>query len=270
MKLEKRMKKSIMNIALFASNVVGHEIVKFFGENNEPLACLILDSNDEKGLNVQIIADSGIKDHNKIFYSDSLYKKETQDTLKMMNLDLAILAWWPYIIKKDLIKIPKFGYLNFHPSYLPYNRGKDPNFWSIIENVPFGVSIHFVDTGIDSGDIVFQSVINKSCEDTGKTLYEKALKEIVKLFKDNFQQIKSGKIPRKPQDLNHGSFHRRSELNLASMIDLDKSYRARDLLNIIRARTFYPHPAAYFVEGGEKYEVRIDIKRVSIKGGAEQ
>ncbi len=53
------------------------------------------------------------------------------------------------------------------------------------------------------------------------------------------------------------------------MIDLDKSYKARDLLNIIRARTFYPHPAAYFVDGGEKYEVRIDIKRVSKKGGAE-
>ena len=259
------MKKSIINIGLFANDVVGYETAKYFGENNEPLACLILDSKDEKELNVQILADSGIKDHNKIFYSDSLYKKETQDRLKMMNLDLAILAWWPYIIKKDLIEIPKFGCLNFHPAFLPYNRGKDPNFWSIIEDVPFGVSIHFVDTGIDSGDIVFQSVINKSWEDTGRTLYEKSLKEIVKLFKDNFKQIKSGKISRKPQDLKHGSFHRRSELDLASMIDLDKCYRARDLLNIIRARTFYPHPAAYFFDNGEKYEVRIGIKKVSKK-----
>jgi len=269
MKLEKRMKKSVINIALFASNVVGHEIAKIFGENNVPLACLVLDSKDEKGLNVQIKADSGINGHNKIFYSDLLYKKETQDTLKMMNLDLSILAWWPYIIKKDLMKIPKFGCLNFHPSYLPYNRGKDPNFWSIVEDVPFGISLHFVDTGIDSGDIAFQLVIKKSWEDTGKTLYEKALNEIVKLFKDNFKQIISRKIPRKPQDLNHGSFHKRSELDSASMIDLDKNYKARDLLNIIRARTFYPHPAAYFFDDGEKYEVRIDIKRVSKKGGSE-
>ena len=258
-----------MNIALFAADIVGHEVAKFFGENNEPLTCLILDSKDKKGLNAQILADSGIKEHNRVFYSGSLYKEETLNILKQMKLDLGILAWWPYIIKENLIKIPQIGFLNFHPSYLPYNRGKDPNFWSIVEDVPFGVSLHFVDTGIDSGDIAFQSVIEKSWEDTGKTLYEKSLKEIIKLFKDNFRQIKSGKIPRKPQDFSRGSFHRRSELDSASMIDLDKSYRARDLLNIIRARTFYPHPAAWFVDNGEKYEVRIEIKRASKKGDTE-
>lgn len=258
-----------MNIALFAADIVGHEVANFFGEKNEPLTCLILDSKDKKGFNAQILADSGIKENNRVFYSDSLYKEETLNILKKMNLDLAILAWWPYIIKDDLTKMCKIGCLNFHPSYLPYNRGKDPNFWSFVEDVPFGVSLHFVDSGIDSGDIAFQSVIEKSWEDTGKTLYEKALKEIVKLFKNNFQQIKSGKIPRKPQDLRRGSFHRRRELDLASMIDLDKSYKARDLLNIIRARTFDPHPAAWFVDNGEKYELRIEIKRVSKNGDAE-
>lgn len=255
------MEKKVMNIALFAADRVGFEVAKFFSENNEPLTCLVLDSKDTKGLNAQILADSGIKEHNRIFYSDSLYKEEILHALKKMDLDLIILAWWPYILKEDLLKIPKIGCLNFHPSYLPYNRGKDPNFWSIVEETPFGVTLHFADIGIDSGDIAFQSLIDKSWEDTGKTLYEKETKEILSLFKNNFQQIKSGNIPRKPQDLSRGSFHRRRELEAASRIDLEKSYKARDLLNIIRARTFYPYPAAWFIDNGKKYEVQIKITK---------
>lgn len=47
------------------------------------------------------------------------------------------------------------------------------------------------------------------------------------------------------------------------MIHLEEEYRARDLLNKIRARTFEPFPAAYFMEDGEKYEVRVTIQKVT-------
>lgn len=125
-----------------------------------------------------------------------------------MQLDLIILAWWPYILKEALIKIPKIGCLNFHPSYLPYNRGKHPNFWSLVEDVPFGVSLHFVDTGIDSGSIAFQKIVPKSWEDTGKTLHEKGKREIVKLFQEKVRAKKprssssfSGSITNAPFNL---------------------------------------------------------------------
>jgi methionyl-tRNA formyltransferase len=252
-----------MNIALFAADTVGYEVAKIFAEENESLTCLILDSKDRKGLNAEIIAVSGIKDSKRIIYSQKLYQHNILYKLRKLKLDLSILAWWPYIMKERLINIPKKGCLNFHPSYLPHNRGKDPNFWAIIENVPFGVSIHFVDAEIDSGDIAFQSYIETSWEDSGKTLYEKATREIIKLFKNNFSRIKSGDIPRKPQELKQGSFHKRKELESASKLDLNEIYTGRDLLNILRARTFQPYPAAWFVDKGKKYEVRLQIKKVN-------
>ena len=64
-----------------------------------------------------------------------------------------------------------------------------------------------------------------------------------------------------PQE-GEGTFHLGKEIYQNSFIDLEKQYRARDLLNIIRARTFAPFPAAYFTEAGDKYEVRIEIKKV--------
>jgi len=251
-----------MKIGLFAADTVGNEVAKFFGENKELLACLVLDSRDRKGLNSEIIKNSGIADHGKIFYSDSLYEEHTLNALRSLELDLILLSWWPYILKKSLKEIPRLGCLNFHPSYLSYNRGKHYNFWTIVEDTPFGVTLHWVDEGIDTGDKAFQSPIEKSWEDTGETLYYKAQKEIVRLFREKFPEIKRGNIPRIPQDLSKGSFHRNNELEEASRIDLDRNYKARDLLNIFRARTFRPYPGAWFIDNEVKYEVRVEITRV--------
>ena len=233
-----------MNIGLFAADIVGLQVARFFGENKEPLACLVLDSKDRKGLNAEIIKSSGLTDPTRIFLSDQLEREDTLKVLRNLELDLILLAWWPYILKKQVIEIPRLGCLNFHPSYLPYNRGKHYNFWTIVEDTPFGVTLHWVDEGIDTGDIAFQSRIEKTWEDTGETLYYKAQEEIVKLFMEKFPEIKRGNIPRIPQDLNKGSFHKSNELEKASEIDLNRYYKASDLLNILRARTFPPHPGA--------------------------
>jgi methionyl-tRNA formyltransferase len=249
-----------MNIGLFAACSVGHEVAQFFGENREPLACLVLDANDTGGLNAQIIEVSRCA-RNRVYLSDALYTEQTMAALREMKLDLIILAWWPHILKESLLKIPRIGCLNFHPSYLPYNRGKHYNFWAIIEDVPFGVTIHWVDEGIDSGDIAFQSAIEKSWEDTGETLFYKAQHEIIRLFKEKFPEIKLGHTPKIPQNLSKGSVHNAAEIDEASKIDLHKSYKARDLLNILRARTFPPHPGAWFIDNGIKYEVRVEIIR---------
>ena len=174
-----------MNIALLAARNVGHEIARFFGENKEPLACLVLDAKDTSGLNSEIIECSGVAKTN-VLYSDTIHEERTLAAFRTMSLDLIILAWWPYLIKETLLEIPRIGCLNFHPSFLPYNRGKHFNFWAIVEDAPFGVTIHFADKGIDSGDIVFQSAIEKTWEDTAETLYHKAQCEIVRLFKENF------------------------------------------------------------------------------------
>ena len=253
-----------MKLALFAANVVGREVARFLGAEGEPPACLILDSRDPDGLNAQIVESSGVAE--PIFYSDLLGEPRTLEALRALDLDLAILAWWPYIIKPELISIPRLGCLNFHPSYLPYNRGKHYNFWALVESAPFGVTLHWVAEGVDCGDIAFQSRVETTWADTGATLYQKAQQEIIRLFKDSYPAIKAGNIPRVPQDLECGSFHFARELEETSRIELDKTYTARDLLNLLRARTFPPYPAAWFVADGEKYEVRVEIRRTGDEG----
>lgn len=189
--------------------------------------------------------------------------QQLQDVILYSNIsyEFGFLIWWPWIIDVPLIQLPRRGFINTHPSLLPFNRGKHYNFWTIVEQAPFGVSLHFVEEGIDCGDIIAQASIPYGWEDTGATLYSAASRAMIDLFKNVYPYIREGSFSRKPQDLSRGSFHRSSELEVASKIDLESRYLARDLLNLLRARTFPGHPACWFKDNDQIYEVRVEIKR---------
>ena len=193
-----------------------------------------------------------------------IFESETQlqkDLCGLGPFDLGVLAWWPKILTHSMLKLTSGGFINTHPSLLPYNRGKNYNFWALVEESPFGVSLHYVDEGIDNGDIISQSKISYTWEDTGETLYSKASSAMVELFKETYPKIRSSTIPRVAQDRNKGSFHYAKEIDLASKIDLNKNYSARELINLLRARTFTGYPSCYFEDDGEAYEITVNIKR---------
>lgn len=191
------------------------------------------------------------------------YASESQvaDMARGLDIDLGITAWWPFILKDQLLALARNGFINTHPSMLPFNRGKHYNFWAIVERCRFGVSLHFIGTGIDSGDIVAQREIAVDWTDTGGTLYDKAQAAMVELFVEAYPVIRTGRHARIPQDLTQGSFHRSVEIEPASRIELDRTYRARDLLDLLRARTFDGKPGCWFEEDGLRYEARIEVRR---------
>lgn len=180
------------------------------------------------------------------------------------RFDLGLLAWWPKIISPAVMALAERGFVNTHPSLLPYNRGKHYNFWALVEEAPFGVTLHYVDENVDSGDVVAQQPIPYDWEDTGETLYLKAGQVMIDLFKSSYPTLRQGALPRIPQDPNRGSLHYAKEIDVASKIDLDRTYTARELLNLLRARTFPGYPACRFEENGAMYEISVNIKRKSV------
>jgi len=247
-------------IAIFADKQVGKKTIEFL-LGNYPAHIKYLVIVDEHSEIPTLLLDAGFE-RDLIFFSKDLYSEDVINKVKRIKIDYILLAWWPFIVKKPIFSLPKIGILNFHPSLLPYNRGKHYNFWTIVEDTPFGVTIHFVDESIDGGDIVFQKSIIKSWEDTGESLYNKAQNAMIELFTQNYGKIVKGEYHKIKQDEKIGSFHYGKELEQASEIFLEKDYSAKQLLNLLRARTFLPYPSCYFFDEGKKYEVRIEIKEV--------
>ena len=119
------------------------------------------------------------------------------------------------IISENIIKKLKKPIFNIHLSYLPFNRGAHPNFWSFIENTPAGVSIHKIDKGIDTGNVIFRKKIyfNTSLNkfSTFKKTYNFLFLEAEKLFKKNFNKIYNKKY-KKILSNHKGTFHYKKDL----------------------------------------------------------
>ena len=192
-----------------------------------------------------------------IFTSEEALIRDLQN---LGPLDLGLLAWWPNLVSNKIINLTKLGFINTHPSLLPFGRGKDPNYWAIVDQTPYGVSLHFVNELVDSGPVIFQKEIIFDWEDTGETLYLKAQKSLIELFKENYDAIRDGNYVKSEQEIQAHTAKKRSDLTESCKIDLDQQYTARDLINLLRAKDFTGTPSCFFIENGV-YEVRIQVKR---------
>ncbi|MDR0665705.1 MAG: hypothetical protein LBF86_09365, partial [Helicobacteraceae bacterium] len=96
------------------------------------------------------------------------------------------------IIIDEVIRALPRRVINLHIGYLPFNRGASPNLWSFIEQTPSGVTIHEVDRGIDTGDILLQEKIAFDYKkETLASAYAKSLDLIQSLFKSRWSELKN-------------------------------------------------------------------------------
>lgn len=86
--------------------------------------------------------------------------EEVFQRVKSFTPDLCVIAHFEKVIKSPILEIPKLGFINLHPSLLPQYRGLAPQHWPIINGEKeTGVSVHYVNAGLDTGDIIIQERI---------------------------------------------------------------------------------------------------------------
>jgi len=238
---------------IFADSFVGYEIVKF----------IFLNYPDDI---FHIVVTSELNEIYSFAKSNKLsvivfQSQKYEEIMSNIEFETGFLIWWPIIIKEELIKKAKKGFINTHPSFLPNNRGKNYNFWTLIEECPYGVSIHSVNKDIDSGDILLQKKIEYDWTDNGETMFYKARNEMVNLFKEFYPKYKNNKLKSIIQNLDNGSFHHGYEMETKSLLNLSNDYNLKNLLNLLRARTFSGKPACHFKDKltNKMYEVRVEI-----------
>lgn len=126
------------------------------------------------------------------------------------HFDWIISHGYRHIIKKDIINAVSGRIINLHISYLPWNRGASPNYWSFVDDTPKGVTIHYIDEGIDTGDIIAQKLVVFSGTYNLRTTYEKLQTEIIELFKkiwDPLMSVYADGEQTAVKQIGKGSFH---------------------------------------------------------------
>jgi len=149
----------------------------------------------------------------------------TSEDLNKLRPDFIISYNYKYILKKDILDFLPNRIINLHISLLPYNKGSHPNIWSFLEDTPKGVTIHYVDEGLDTGDIIVQKeLFIDEDKETLKSSYEILHREIQTLFKEYWDRIKNNAIFRRPQ-VQTGTFHPKKDFEQLQHFIAEKGWK---------------------------------------------
>ncbi len=193
----------------------------------------------------------------QVLSGTSFREPEGVTILTSLKPDYILSIHFPYIVPRQVLSIPTIGALNLHPAYLPYNRGWHTPTWAIVEGPPYGAPLHWMDEGIDTGDIALQRQIAVLPTDTAHSLYQRALKAEAEIMREAIPLLKAGPLPRIPQR-EAGTVHNKTDLQSLRRLDR-KTMTAEELETRIRALTTNnPEEAAYFEEHGEEKRVRAE------------
>lgn len=128
------------------------------------------------------------------------------DWCRRQNFTLTISYTYRYILTEDILEALNDNVVNIHNSLLPWNRGADPNLWSIAEETPRGVTIHYMDTELDKGCIIAQEIVDDGDEGTLSSSYKNLDIVAKSLFKKTFHYYKYWRSLKK-KCLGEGSYH---------------------------------------------------------------
>ena len=192
------------------------------------------------------------------------------ELIESIQPDIVVAAGYQHIVPEETLQIPDQGCINVHPGYLPHGRGFNPNVWSIIDDLPAGATIHYMDDGVDTGEIIARQRVECLSSDTGKSLYQRIERACVELFKQMWPSIESGTVEAAPQEESDAMYHYKSDFVDLCRIDPEQTYETKELIDILRALTFPPFDNAFLEIDGEKHYIEIDITPASERDRAER
>ena len=184
--------------------------------------------------------DNTLKDFATRYNVDYLFpvninSNEFIEISKSYNADLFVSMSFNQIFKTPILNVPKLGVINCHAGKLPFYRGRNILNWALInDEKEFGITVHYIDEGIDTGDIIKQYCYPILDNDDYKSLLELSYLECGSILYDSIKEIQAGNSQRKKQSSIHPvGFYcgRRSEGD--EIINWKQSSRV--LFNFIRA-----------------------------------
>ncbi|NLU07276.1 MAG: methionyl-tRNA formyltransferase [Clostridiales bacterium] len=208
------------------------------------------------------IAFSPVKEeavkHNIPVYQPVSLKKDGRvlSELKKMKPDFIVVAAYGQILTGEVLSIPKNGCINLHASLLPKYRGAAPINWGIIKGEKeTGNTTMFMDTGLDTGDVLLRSTVEISEDMTAGDLTDVLKEDGASLLVKTLKGLKAGTIERKKQGKTTTVYAKMLSRNMAK-INWDLS--SIEIKNFVRGLN--PWPIAYTQYKGESmkvYQVKI-------------
>lgn len=249
-----------MKIGYFADGAWAHRAFEKLIQDPSIAICFICIRYDRKD---HVLQELGKEHGIDILYTPDVNSTEFIDKIRKYQADLFVSMSFDQIFKNRLINLPPLKTINCHAGKLPFYRGRNILNWVLInDEKEFGITVHYMDEGIDTGDMILQETYKITDEDSYATLLERAYEGCAHLLYQAVKAIQSGKVQRIRQDSidrigTYCGMRREGD----EILDWDQN--SRDIFNFVRALCIPGPQACSFIHGR-----MIRINKVKMIEGA--
>jgi methionyl-tRNA formyltransferase len=192
-----------------------------------------------QGTAVRILQPARIKDAQAI------------EQIRALKPDVIVVVAYGQILPRDVLEIPEIACLNLHASLLPRWRGAAPIQAAIAAgDQETGITVMYMDEGLDTGDILLQRTIDIRSDDTGGSLHDRLAQIAPDALLESLQMLAKGSAPRIPQDNNVATYAPKLKREDGK---IDWSQPAETVERKIRA--FNPWPGAFMEIDGQNLKI---------------
>ncbi len=230
-----------MRVALFGQATFGRDTLIALQEAGEQIVGVSGPSTTTSDKHPDALATYAEEIGVPILDTRSLRESEPLDAFRTWEPDLLVFAFVTEIVRPEVLEVPQHGTIQYHPSLLPRHRGRSAMNWAIAAGeTTTGLTVFWVDEGIDTGPILLQHEIPIHPNDTvGSIYFNKLYPQGIESLVEAVGLVREGTAPRTPQDENLATYEPPMGRTHAA---LDWSRPARRLYDHLRSCD--PQPGA--------------------------
>lgn len=187
-----------------------------------------------------------------VFRTTQINSEESLEWIRDLKPDIVLCLGWSRLLKEELLAIPRFSVIGYHPAELPMNRGRHPLIWALVLGLTKTASTFFMmNVGADDGAIVSQVPIEVTYDDNARSLYNKVSKVAIGQIDNILAALHEGNLVANPQDESlANSWRKRGPMD--GRIDFRMS--SRMIYNLVRGLT-HPYVGAHFDYQGNQIKL---------------
>lgn len=181
-----------MRIGYFADGPWSHKAIEIIQQESQLELAFIVPRYDTRD---PILKEWADKLSIPFLLFEDVNEDSAIDKLSSYTADIFVSMSFNQIIKDKLLKVPRLGFINCHAGALPFYRGRNPLNWALINGERyFGITVHYIDNGIDTGDIIRKELFEITNEDNYNSLLEKAINNCGEVLNKAILDIKKGEV----------------------------------------------------------------------------
>ncbi len=172
--------------------------------------------------------------------------------VKDSKAEICFCIGWSHLFPQKFLNIFSYGVIGFHPSKIPYNKGRHPIIWTIVLGLTeTATSFFLMNSKVDEGKILSQKKIKVSKEDNAKSLYNKISIQACKQIRLFVPDFINGSLKAKKQSSKIGNIWRKRTFD-DGVIDWRMNFKAIE--NLVKALSA-PYPGASCLYNGKYYKI---------------